>query len=42
VPLYPIYAILHVIPATIGYLNWVALRLMGRRIYRDHYEPALP
>lgn len=42
VPLYPIYAILHVIPATIGYLNWVALRLVGRRIYRDHYEPALP
>jgi cellulose synthase/poly-beta-1,6-N-acetylglucosamine synthase-like glycosyltransferase len=42
VPLYPIYAILHVIPATIGYLNWVALRLMGRRIFRDHYEPAVP
>ena len=42
VPLYPIYAILHVIPATIGYLNWVALRLWGRRVYRDHYEPALP
>jgi cellulose synthase/poly-beta-1,6-N-acetylglucosamine synthase-like glycosyltransferase len=42
VPLYPIYAILHVIPATIGYLNWVAMRLWGRRVYRDHYEPALP
>jgi cellulose synthase/poly-beta-1,6-N-acetylglucosamine synthase-like glycosyltransferase len=42
VPLYPIYAILHVIPATLGYLNWVALRVWGRRVYRDHYEPVFP
>jgi cellulose synthase/poly-beta-1,6-N-acetylglucosamine synthase-like glycosyltransferase len=42
IPLYPLYALLQVIPATVGYLNWVGLRVCGRRIYRDHYEPALP
>ncbi len=39
-PLYPLYAIAHVVPATIGYLNWFTLRLWGRRVYRDHYSPA--
>jgi cellulose synthase/poly-beta-1,6-N-acetylglucosamine synthase-like glycosyltransferase len=42
VPLYPLYAIAHVVPATIGYLNWFTLRLWGRRVYRDHYQPATP
>jgi cellulose synthase/poly-beta-1,6-N-acetylglucosamine synthase-like glycosyltransferase len=42
VPLYPLYAILHVIPATVGYVNWLAVRLWGRRVYRDHYEPVHP
>ena len=41
-PLYPLYAIAHVVPATIGYLNWFTLRLWGRRVYRDHYQPAIP
>ena len=39
VPLYPLYSLLHVVPATIGYLNWFILRCGGRRIYRDHYQP---
>jgi cellulose synthase/poly-beta-1,6-N-acetylglucosamine synthase-like glycosyltransferase len=40
VPLYPLYALAHVVPATIGYLNWFTQRLWGRRVYRDHYQPA--
>jgi len=39
VPLYPLYALVHVVPATIGYLNWFIQRCGGRRIYRDHYQP---
>lgn len=34
---YFVYVILHLIPATVGYLNWLALRLTRRRLYRDHY-----
>lgn len=40
VPVYPLYALAHVVPATIGYLNWFALRFWGRRLYRDHYQPS--
>ncbi|HEY6514709.1 MAG TPA: glycosyltransferase family 2 protein [Steroidobacteraceae bacterium] len=40
VPLYLFYALVHIAPMTVGYANWVALRLIGRRLYRDHYEPA--
>jgi hypothetical protein len=25
---------------TVGYANWIAVKLTGRRLYRDHYEPA--
>jgi cellulose synthase/poly-beta-1,6-N-acetylglucosamine synthase-like glycosyltransferase len=39
VPLYLFYALVHIAPMTVGYANWVALRLIGRRLYRDHYEP---
>jgi cellulose synthase/poly-beta-1,6-N-acetylglucosamine synthase-like glycosyltransferase len=39
VPLYLFYAIAHIAPMTVGYANWIALRLWGRRVYRDHYEP---
>jgi cellulose synthase/poly-beta-1,6-N-acetylglucosamine synthase-like glycosyltransferase len=42
VPLYPIYALAHIVPSTIGYINWLTVRLWGRRVYRDHYQPALP
>ena len=38
VPLYFFYAIAYVIPATLGYANWFTLRLMGRRVYRDHFH----
>lgn len=40
VPIYPLYALAHIVPATVGYLNWFALRLWGRRVYRDHYQSA--
>ncbi len=39
VPLYLFYAITHIAPMTVGYANWVAVKLWGRRVYRDHYEP---
>ena len=39
VPLYLFYAITHIAPMTIGYANWFAVRLWGRRLYHDHYEP---
>jgi cellulose synthase/poly-beta-1,6-N-acetylglucosamine synthase-like glycosyltransferase len=39
VPLYLFYAITHIAPMTVGYANWVALKLFGRRVYHDHYEP---
>ncbi len=40
VPLYPLYSLAHVVPATMGYLNWFTLRWWGRRVYRDHYQAA--
>jgi cellulose synthase/poly-beta-1,6-N-acetylglucosamine synthase-like glycosyltransferase len=39
VPLYLFYAITHIAPMTVGYANWLSLKLSGRRVYRDHYEP---
>jgi cellulose synthase/poly-beta-1,6-N-acetylglucosamine synthase-like glycosyltransferase len=38
VPLYYFYTLLHIVPITIGYLNWITLRLFGRRIYADHFQ----
>ncbi len=38
VPLYLFYAIVHIAPMTVGFLNWMALQIWGRRVYRDHYE----
>ena len=38
-PLYLFYAITHIAPMTVGYANWIAVKLSGRRLYRDHYEP---
>ena len=40
VPLYLFYALVHIAPMSVGYANWIALKLIGRRLYRDHYEPA--
>lgn len=51
VPLYFFYALLHIIPTTVGYANWLSLRAGGRRLFADHYQddaslrlpqPALP
>jgi cellulose synthase/poly-beta-1,6-N-acetylglucosamine synthase-like glycosyltransferase len=38
VPLYLCYAITHIVPMTIGFGNFFALKLFRRRIYQDHYE----
>ncbi len=38
VPIYFLYAMVHQVPITVGYANWLSLRLWGRRIYRDHYQ----
>jgi cellulose synthase/poly-beta-1,6-N-acetylglucosamine synthase-like glycosyltransferase len=37
-PFYCFYSLLQFIPTTIGYLNLVALRTYGRRLYADHYD----
>jgi len=31
------YQIAHLLPVTIGFLNWITLRVAGRRLYRDHF-----
>jgi glycosyltransferase involved in cell wall biosynthesis len=38
IPLYVCYAITHIVPMTVGFGNFFALRLFRRRIYQDHYE----
>jgi cellulose synthase/poly-beta-1,6-N-acetylglucosamine synthase-like glycosyltransferase len=38
VPLYLCYAIAHIVPMTVGFGNFFALRLFRRRIFQDHYE----
>jgi cellulose synthase/poly-beta-1,6-N-acetylglucosamine synthase-like glycosyltransferase len=40
VPLYLFYALTHIAPMTIGFGNFIAVQLWGRRLYRDHYEPS--
>jgi hypothetical protein len=43
VPLYLCYALTHIVPMTVGFVNFFALKLFHRRVYRDHYEsPADP
>jgi cellulose synthase/poly-beta-1,6-N-acetylglucosamine synthase-like glycosyltransferase len=39
VPLYLLYALVHIAPMSVGFLNWFAWKLWGRPVYRDHYEP---
>ena len=41
VPLYLCYALVHIVPMTIGFGNFFSRRLFGRRIYQDHYESPL-
>lgn len=38
VPLYLCYAITHIVPMTVGFMNFFALKFFHRRIYQDHYE----
>jgi cellulose synthase/poly-beta-1,6-N-acetylglucosamine synthase-like glycosyltransferase len=38
VPLYLLYALAHLVPMTIGFGNFIAIQLWGRRLYQDHYE----
>lgn len=38
VPLFYLYQLLHILPVTVGYANWVGLRYFGRRVYRDHFQ----
>jgi len=39
VPLYLVYSLIHVVPMSIGFLNWISVGARGHRLYRDHYEP---
>ena len=39
VPLYLLYALVHLLPMTVGFGNFIAVQLWGRRLYQDHYEP---
>jgi hypothetical protein len=38
VPLFYLYELLHIIPVTVGYANWLALRYFGRRLFHDHFQ----
>jgi cellulose synthase/poly-beta-1,6-N-acetylglucosamine synthase-like glycosyltransferase len=38
VPLYLCYAIVHIVPMTVGFGNFFWLKLFRRRLYQDHYE----
>lgn len=38
VPLYLCYALTHIVPMSVGFGNFFALKLFRRRIYQDHYE----
>lgn len=37
VSFYLFYAVANAAAMFVGYLNWISLRLFGRRVYRDHY-----
>jgi cellulose synthase/poly-beta-1,6-N-acetylglucosamine synthase-like glycosyltransferase len=39
-PIYFLYVLLHLVPITVGFGNWVTVKLWGRRLYRDHYQHA--
>jgi cellulose synthase/poly-beta-1,6-N-acetylglucosamine synthase-like glycosyltransferase len=39
VPLYLLYALTHLLPMTVGFSNFITVRLWGRRLYKDHYGP---
>jgi cellulose synthase/poly-beta-1,6-N-acetylglucosamine synthase-like glycosyltransferase len=39
-PFYAFYALLQYVPVTVGYLNFLTLKYLGARLYRDHYHDA--
>jgi cellulose synthase/poly-beta-1,6-N-acetylglucosamine synthase-like glycosyltransferase len=38
---YPFYAAAHALPMAVGYLNWLSYCLVGKRLYRDHYDKSI-
>ncbi len=38
---YPFYAAAQAAPMAVGYANWISYRLIGRRLYRDHYQQTI-
>ena len=36
--MYFFYALMQILPNTVGYANWLSLRLWGRRVFADHYQ----
>lgn len=38
VPFFYLYQLLHIVPVTVGYANWLSLRYFGRRVFRDHFQ----
>jgi cellulose synthase/poly-beta-1,6-N-acetylglucosamine synthase-like glycosyltransferase len=38
---YPFYAAAQALPMAVGYANWISYRLIGRRLYRDHYQQTI-
>jgi cellulose synthase/poly-beta-1,6-N-acetylglucosamine synthase-like glycosyltransferase len=37
-PIYFLYVLIHLVPITLGFANWVALKIWRRRLFRDHYQ----
>jgi hypothetical protein len=40
-PFYGVYSLLQCIPTTVGYLNVLTWKFLGRRLYEDHYARTL-
>jgi len=36
--MYPFYSVAQLVPIGVGYLNWLLMPLLGRRVYADHYH----
>jgi hypothetical protein len=41
-PFYFFYSLFHLVPMALGYLNWLAERVCGRKLYLDHYADSVP
>jgi len=38
VPFYFFYVLAQIPPMTLGYLDWLAVKVLGRRLHGDHYD----